>query len=345
MSEYNIPITFIDRNGVERTGYKPFFADDFANRPNSSFRLVGGNNPYHNVQLELLNQFEKTGQIIGGETGDALTYFSKGKTSAGDYLPIVRDKRGDASRNILYEVSNKFNPKKSNLYSVIQGFSDNEHYNSNQILKPNKNATFWQQANPLERKGVKITTFNTSESIHDSKTIGAGGLRYTKPLNESVYYDRVTPFSKRPLSTHMANASAETKIFLNAAKNRPLSLTGIGSEVGKLGALSAVGKVAGGLLVPVQIAMQANALTKQNVMDREYGHSDPFALRPAIDFALSGIGNNQTPAEGYRSMGTMVADPEWQMRNPISSVPYNLIHGNLEPLKAFAEGYIPESLK
>jgi len=103
-------------------------------------------------------------------------------------------------------------------------------------------------------------------------------------------YDRITPFSQRPLSTHVANAKAEGEIFLNAAKSRPLStkIGSLGSAAGLGGAAKAVGLVAGGVITPLQIGMQANAVTSKNMMDREYGQSDPLALRPAIDFALSG---------------------------------------------------------
>lgn len=215
MSEYDKPVTFLDRRGIERTGYRPFFADEFANNPNSSFRLVGGNNPYHNVQQELLNQFQRTGQIIGGETGDALTYFSRGTTSAGDYLPMNIDKRGDVSRNILYEVNERFKPNNSKLYSVLGGFTDKEGFNQNQILKPNKDASWLQRVNPFERRGIKITTFNTTEHWNDPKIKGQSGMRYSTPLGESVYYDRTKPFYRTSLSQNLKNFNVEADIFLS----------------------------------------------------------------------------------------------------------------------------------
>ena len=214
-SEYDTPITYTDRRGVVRIGYKPFFADEFANNPNSSFRLVGGYNPYHNVQTELLNQFEKTGQIIGGETADSLTYFAKGGTSAGDYLPIVMDKRGEVAHNLLYEVNPRFNPNRSNLYSVVGGFTDNELHNTNQILKPNKDATWSQRVDPFARRGIKISKFDTTENWHDPRTQGTAGMRYSTPLGESVHYDRTLPFYKTSLRQNLNNLSVEAKILMS----------------------------------------------------------------------------------------------------------------------------------
>lgn len=101
------------------------------------------------------------------------------------------------------------------------------------------------------------------------------------------------------------------------------------------------GKIGTGLLAPVGIGMQVYGATRDNMYDREYGYSDPFALRPVYDLALSGIGNNQTPAQALNAMERQVADPEWQMRNPLAATAYNLAFGNTEPAKAFAEGYRP----
>lgn len=101
------------------------------------------------------------------------------------------------------------------------------------------------------------------------------------------------------------------------------------------------GRVGTALLAPVGIGMQVYGATRENMYDREYGTSDPFALRPIYDLALSGIGNNQTPSQGLSAMEKQVADPEWQIRNPLAAVAYNLAFGNTEPAKAFIEGYKP----
>jgi len=329
MANYNIPIDYVDKRGVERVGYKPFFADEFANSPNSSFRFAGDNNPYFNVKKELLNQFEKTGQIIGGETDDAFTYFARGTTSAGDYLPINLDKNNQVGRNVLYEVNSRFNPNKSNLYSVIQGFTDNEIYNTNQILKPNKDASWLQRVNPFERRGIKLTTFDTTESFNDASKRGTPSLRYSKPLNESVYYDRTKPFYQTSLTQNLKNLGVEAKI-LGKTPLPPAFVPSLGA--------------AGGVL---SMGMQAYGATRDNMYDREYGYSDPYGTRPTWDFMTSisgltsGENTNMSPAEAWRQMGNLVKNPEWQMRNPYTAPIYNLLHGNTEPAKAFVEGYKP----
>jgi hypothetical protein len=98
----------------------------------------------------------------------------------------------------------------------------------------------------------------------------------------------------------------------------------------------------GGVLAPIQIAQQIDALYEDDVMDREHGKTDPLALRPLVDLALSGIALDQTPSQAWGAMGRMVGSPEWQMRNPVSATYYNMMHGNFQPLKAFAGGYVPE---
>ena len=257
-------------------------------------------------------------------------------------------------------------------------------------VNPRENPTFFDVANPANRKGIRILQEKTPAISPDEKVsinnraiygktkppdpldilyqqkmgwainpnegnVHPADLAGTAPeaakIKWDTKYDRITPFSKRPIATHLANVKAEAEIFYNASKTAPLStkLGSLGAMAGLGGAAKGVGLVAGGIMSPIQIGMQINALTEKNMIDREYGHSDPFAFRPLVDLALSGIGHNQTPAEGYRAMGQMVADPEWQMRNPISAVPYNLLQGNLEPLKAFAGGlkdfYTPSFLK
>ena len=329
MANYDIPVTYTDKRGVEKVGYKPFFADEIANNPNSSFRLAGGNNPYFNVQEELLNQFEKTGPIIGGETDDAFTYFARGQTSAGDYLPINLDKNNQVGRNVLYEVNSRFNPNKSNLYSVAQGFTDNEGFNTNQILKPNKDASWLQRVNPFERRGIKITTFDTTETFNDASTRGIPSLRYSKPLGESVYYDRTKPFYRTSLSQNLQNIGVEAKIL----GKTPLPPALVPS-------LGAAGSV-------LSMGMQAYGATRAGHYDKNYGYSDPLGTRPAWDFmaSISGLtsdkNTNMSPAEAWNEMGNLVKDPEWQMRNPLTAPIYNLMHGNTEPAKAFAEGYKP----
>lgn len=82
-----------------------------------------------------------------------------------------------------------------------------------------------------------------------------------------------------------------------------------------------------------------------NMMTREYGNTDPFGLRANYDFGINVLSGQQSIPEAWETQRRLVADPEFQIRNPLSSVLYNTAHGNLDTLKAFAGGYIPEFLK
>ena len=82
-----------------------------------------------------------------------------------------------------------------------------------------------------------------------------------------------------------------------------------------------------------------------NMMTREYGATDPFGLRPQYDLAINALSGSQSLSQAWDTQRRLVADPEWQMRNPLSATLYNTVHGNLEPLKAFAGGYVPAFLK
>ena len=310
-----------------------------------------------------------------------------------DFAPINQTVK-PASANPLYYMGNQYGDDAKAFRGRGGLWSENTGAGAHITANPRENPSFFDVANPKNRKGIrilqesapainlkdkiainnraiygKVKLGTTGESIPSNidpsliETNAEGYFTTVKPnqtagtapeaakIKWDTKYDRITPFSKRPIATHLANVKAETEIFYNASKTAPLStkLGSLGAMAGLGGAAKAVGLVAGGLTAPIQIGMQINALNEKNMMDREYGHSDPLALRPLVDLALSGIGNNQTPAEGYRAMGKMVADPEWQMRNPISAVPYNLLQGNLEPLKAFAGGlkdfYTPSFLK
>lgn len=286
-----------------------------------------------------------------------------------DFAPIDQTV-SPRSRNPLYYMGNQDSVDAMEFRGRGGLWGENTGAGAHITANPRENPTFGEVADFRNRKGIRILQ-ETSPAITMPEKIElnqraiygkvpnswsgaedavlpsqeAGLSSTTDKLKWGVKYDRITPFGQRPLSTHLANAQAEAEILWNAAKTRPMSNTGLGALPGKMGALTAVGKVGGGLLAPIQIGMQINALTKDNVMDREYGHSDPLALRPLMDFALSGIGNNQTPSQGLQSMEKMVADPEWQMRNPLAATAYNLAFGNTEPVKAFLGAYVPDFMK
>jgi len=140
---------------------------------------------------------------------------------------------------------------------------------------------------------------------------------------------------------------ARTVGYIQGSK-KPITLYGAPKEGAVLNAMlknivpfasNAMSK-AGPVLVPLQIGMQAYGATSDNMYDREYGMSDPLALRPVIDMAFA-----QDARQATGSFKNLVTDPEWQMRNPVSATYYNAMVGNFEPAKAFFGAYIPWFLK
>lgn len=282
-----------------------------------------------------------------------------------DFAPI--DQRViPNSKNSLYYMGNQDSADAIAFRARGGLFESNTGAGAHITVNPRENPTFGEVADFRNRNGIRIlqetapalsmedkialnqraiygkvpnSWSGTEDAVLPSQEAGLSST--TDKIKWGTKYDRITPFSQRPVATHLANAKAEAEIIYNAAKYRPMARTGLGALQGKMGALNATGKVAGGIFVPLQIGMQINALTEKNVMDKEYGHSDPLSLRPLIDLGLSGIGNNQTPSQGLKSMEELVADPEWQMRNPIAAVSYNLAFGNTAPAKAFIDAYKP----
>jgi hypothetical protein len=88
-----------------------------------------------------------------------------------------------------------------------------------------------------------------------------------------------------------------------------------------------------------------NDYNSDNMNTREYGATDPFGLRAGYDLGINVLSGQQSVADAWETQRRLVADPEFQIRNPLSSVIYNTAHGNFDTLKAFAGGYIPEFLK
>lgn len=139
------------------------------------------------------------------------------------------------------------------------------------------------------------------------------GIKVIDTRTGDVIYDRTKPLTKTPLSTTIKNLKTDAKILLKT----PLPAVAT-KTIGALGgALSMAGQVYGA--------------TRDNVYDREYGMSDPFSVRPMWELLIN----------GSEAQKKLVADPEWQVRNPYTAPIYNLIHGNTEPMEAFVEGYKP----
>jgi hypothetical protein len=89
------------------------------------------------------------------------------------------------------------------------------------------------------------------------------------------------------------------------------------------------------LTVPNQLYNQYKAVTGgygNSTWDKEYGASDPLALRALFD--LSDGTFQQT-----------IKNPEYAMRNPLGATAYGLATGNMEYPKAFMDAYVPNFLK
>lgn len=168
----------------------------------------------------------------------------------------------------------------------------------------------------VEVTGVKEGETGRKRVVVSAEDVKAGKLPKTNiPAGEPLPPPKPT-MSARAIRAIPNAVASGGKAALNYTKNIP----SIGT------------KIAAPLAV-VQIAQQIDALNSDNMMDREYGRSDPFSLRPLIDAGLGG---------GIDSLTYRVSQPEWQMRNPIAAVPYGIMHGDFSPLKAFAGGYVPE---
>jgi hypothetical protein len=110
-------------------------------------------------------------------------------------------------------------------------------------------------------------------------------------------------------------------------------------------ALGAVGGLA-------SMGMMGYGATRENYYDRNHGASDIYGTRPAWDFMgkITGLYEDSSSNKGnsvqqaWGEMKAQVADPEYQIRSPISATVYNLLAGNTEPAKAFIGGYVPEFL-
>ncbi len=82
-----------------------------------------------------------------------------------------------------------------------------------------------------------------------------------------------------------------------------------------------------------------------NMMTREYGATDQFGLRAGYDMGINVLSGQQSIPQAWETQRRLVANPEWQLRNPLAATIYNTAHGNFEPLQAFASAYIPDFLK
>lgn len=219
----------------------------------SNYRVAGGRG--FDTAKEIPDDFFKRGLLrgeIGGyrRGGEELAYFAHGNPqrayaqaadSSHEHLLKMLKHFGpelEMPRNYVIEASQKFKERlpKNGLY-----IGDPNHFQYpvdgypahglHRTLKPNKNPSLSDVINPMNRTGLKITQFDNGKidpiRNADKKVIGHSS---SMPTNEKVLYDRVTPFSERPLSTHAKNLVGEAKIASNA-----LGLPAAAKAAGKAG--------------------------------------------------------------------------------------------------------------
>ena len=323
---------------------KPNFYIDV--NPDSYYRFAGSQGVYGD---DVYSDILKTGAIRGSREFEGNAFFAKGEPqqfyltnnnnlerqlNAGYKLNEV------GNNNYLIEVSPNFNAKNNPLYypNDNEGFYTGLFLDKNEpkgtyrtlnpidkvyITDPNPElkTSFIDRINPANQKGIRVLQAYTPNWISNSQHIG-----FEYPVNWNTKFDYTKPFLETSLDTHGKNLIHIGKTIMSQPEME--------LPKGYAGASLAVQAA----VTPYQIYQQANALTKTNTWDKEYGQSDPFALRALID---AGLGN-QSPAGGFTKT---ITSPEYAQRNPLGATIYGTATGNLEYPKAFIQGYIPNFMK
>lgn len=133
------------------------------------------------------------------------------------------------------------------------------------------------------------------------------------------------------------------KIVLNASPKTSVPLQVLGN-INRVG-----GAVVERAAAPIAFGRLAYGATRDNYLDREFGHTDQFGLRPAWDFMgkITGMyeDSNSNKAnsipQAWREMKAQVADPEWIERNKISAVPYNMVLNTGDFVQGMKDAYSP----
>lgn len=112
-----------------------------------------------------------------------------------------------------------------------------------------------------------------------------------------------------------------------------------------LGNINRVGGVlAEKALAPIGLGMQIYGATRAGHYDKNYGYSDPLALRPAWDFMFNLIGGayeGKPISQSWNEMAKQVADPEWIQRNQFGSIPYNAVLNTDAFIQGLKDTYVP----
>lgn len=166
------------------------------------------------------------------------------------------------------------------------------------------------------------------------------------------------------------SSNPRSESFVSSSLARPASDGGASRMAGRVSNTDGVVTVVGKPRIPINTQVRANILpyiggamskagpalgaagtglmayhgykdyNSENMMTREYGATDPFGFRAGYDMGINVLSGSQSIPQAWETQRRLVEDPEWQMRNPMVAPAYNLLHGNLEPSKAFLQGYL-----
>jgi len=181
------------------------------------------------------------------------------------------------------------------------------------------------------------------KSVHNvMQMLDAGGgdahLRYGTRLGATVSsnpaHEVFVPAGMAASARRTGNVLPDGTFRVVGAPSKAANAMRFASNVGA--AAKPVMGVLNALAVPLQIYDQIQAVQSKDQMTRDYGGSDPLSLRPWMDLVgdASGIGGSNL-SKGLKRYNTVVNDPRYIERNPISSIGGQTVRGNPEYLGAF----------
>lgn len=223
------------------------------------------------------------------------------------------------SRIVTFETP-EGTPEPNKLYSLKGGKPNNGILEG--VMKSDNG-----KLRPYTQKEVLQWVVDNVDSMAEKLYGRKLGLTFsTNPRNE-LFVSRRAAWDPDFVKERGAITSAVDGSPPNIQVTRPAYTTrrpGVGVARG----LGAIGTV-------LQLKDQIDAVTGRNgnsYWDKEYGGSDPLALRPLIDATL-----------GNASIASTTNNPEWVMRNPLAAAVYGAAQGGNEYSKAFLDAYIPGS--
>lgn len=173
--------------------------------------------------------------------------------------------------------------------------------------------------------GVRVSS-NPENEVFVPKQVGQtkleGGAGFTRRVGNTL-------------------ASGLYEIFGAPKVSVPMQILGNMNRIG--------GAVVERVAAPISLGMMAYGATRDNYLDREFGHTDQFGLRPAWDFMgkITGLYEDSNSHKGnsiqqaWREAKAQVADPDWIERNQISAVPYNMVLNTGDFVQGLKDAYRP----